>query len=472
MFERSHATLLILPLALLLFGASAAAQTVPLARYQNKAGITAYAAAPEHRKVYQDNASSWSEQVVGHCYAANQPGTMPLFNFKRPTKFGDEHFYTTDIGEAVALQKSSAMWMADDVKVVCRAATSKLPGTVPVYRYRQPGGTYYIYAFGESENSLLKQNPELKFERVAFYVWAQDGGGPTQHNFPDPTPQKPDLSVGNVGVFKNGKVIFAVRNHGFTISQRAFVVRMTAYDQSGGAAWTAEKSITPLITKGGTFEESLEPPAGKTLAGVKLKVTVDAGGAIEETDENNNASDFVDGLPLQTLERVITRPAPAERRPAPEVPRRAPTPPTERRESLPPSSNDLKLRQALYSNGADASKVNTASRYATPSRALTLKKSEAISCDGDKCTFNLGFFALRGDRGAELSTYALLRGATFGIVGNTVFFASGEMSRGVVHAVKLKAGENKVVVEIDPYKKTAESDEANNSFEVTIVVEP
>lgn len=42
----------------------------------------------------------------------------------------------------------------------------------------------------------------------------------------------------------------------------------------------------------------------------------------------------------------------------------------------------------------------------------------------------------------------------------------------MIHAVRLKAGENRLVVEIDPEKKTAEADEANNSFEVTVLVEP
>jgi hypothetical protein len=109
--------------------------------------------------------------------------------------------------------------------------------------------------------------------------------------------------------------------------------------------------------------------------------------------------------------------------------------------------------------------------YASPNRSLRLKKSDAISCEGDVCGFNLGFFAMRTAAGAELSTYALLSGASFGSVGNTVFFAPGETYKGVVHLVKLKMGENRIVVELDPYKKTEEADEANNSFEVTIFVE-
>jgi subtilase family serine protease len=42
----------------------------------------------------------------------------------------------------------------------------------------------------------------------------------------------------------------------------------------------------------------------------------------------------------------------------------------------------------------------------------------------------------------------------------------------VVFASKLKVGENHLTVEVDPYKKTAETNENNNRFEVTIIVEP
>lgn len=478
MHKCSRATTFILPLVMLVFVATAVtatAQTLPLVRYQSKGGVAAYAAHPEHRKQFQNNSSKWNEYgPVGHCHATQQPGTMPLLNLRRATEFGAEHFYTTDVKEAVAVQNTSAAWSADNFNkgVVCFVATSKLPGTLAVYRYRQPDGQSYIYAFGESENNLLKQNAELKFERVPFHVWAQPASGmkqsdfpdpsPKQSNFPDASPQKPDLSVGNVGVMNERKIIFAVRNNGFAINKRAFDVRLTAYDGRGRAVWTQDKTITPVITKGGSSEHSIEPPEGKTLLGVRIKITVDAGAVIEETDESNNTSDFVDGI-------AITMPGPIITRPTPEGIRRTPPP---RSEPRPSDSFDLKLRPALYFNGGETAKVNTASRYAAPGRALTLKKSEAVSCTGDACTFNLGFFAQRGDAGAELSTYALLRGETFGITGNTVRFAAGETSRGVVHAVKLKTGGNRVVVEIDPEKRAAESDEMNNSFEVMIVVEP
>jgi hypothetical protein len=133
---------------------------------------------------------------------------------------------------------------------------------------------------------------------------------------------------------------------------------------------------------------------------------------------------------------------------------------------------DFSLRSALYANGAETKKVNTQAKYVSAGKTLTLKKSEAVSCEGDSCTFNLGFIVFRnGDQGV-LSTYASIRSTTLGIVGNTVTFENGSKVKDAVFASKLKLGENKLTVEVDPYKKTAETNEGNNSFQVTIIVEP
>ena len=133
---------------------------------------------------------------------------------------------------------------------------------------------------------------------------------------------------------------------------------------------------------------------------------------------------------------------------------------------------DFSLRPALYANGAATKKVDTKAKYVTAGKTLTLKKSEAVSCEGDSCTFNLAFFVFRnGDQG-ELSTYAFISGKTLGIVGNTVTFANGSKVADVVFPSKLTVGENKLNVEVDPYKKTPETNEDNNSFAVTIIVEP
>lgn len=133
---------------------------------------------------------------------------------------------------------------------------------------------------------------------------------------------------------------------------------------------------------------------------------------------------------------------------------------------------DFSMRPALYANGAETKKVDTKAKYVTAGKTMTLKKSEAVSCEGDTCTFNLAFFVFRnGDQG-NLSTYALIRGKTLGIVGNTISFSPGSKVKDVVFPSKLKVGENKLIVEVDPHKKTPETNENNNSFEVTIIVEP
>lgn len=136
------------------------------------------------------------------------------------------------------------------------------------------------------------------------------------------------------------------------------------------------------------------------------------------------------------------------------------------------AQTDLSMRQALYYNGAKTVKVDTTSKYVTPGGTMKLKKSEALNCAAGFCEFNFAFFVFRDNVASALSTYALIRGNGLGIVGNTVSFAAGEKIRDVVHKFKLKTGVNKVIVEVDPYKKLAETNENNNSFEVTIVVEP
>jgi hypothetical protein len=133
---------------------------------------------------------------------------------------------------------------------------------------------------------------------------------------------------------------------------------------------------------------------------------------------------------------------------------------------------DFSMRPALYANGAESKKVDTKAQYVTAGKTLTLKKSAAVSCEGDTCSFNLGFIVFRNGDHGELSTYAFIKGKTLGIVGNTVTFANGSKVKDLVLLSKLTVGENKLTVEVDPYKKTAETNENNNRFEVTIIVEP
>jgi hypothetical protein len=72
--------------------------------------------------------------------------------------------------------------------------------------------------------------------------------------------------------------------------------------------------------------------------------------------------------------------------------------------------------------------------------------------------------------GGALSTYGLIEVAGGGTCGNTVHFADKAETRQGVFPVKLADGVHKLMFRIDPYAKTQESDEQNNSFIVTVVV--
>jgi len=138
------------------------------------------------------------------------------------------------------------------------------------------------------------------------------------------------------------------------------------------------------------------------------------------------------------------------------------------------SQPDLSMRAALYFTGANAADIDLAKdKYVARDGTMELKRSQASSCDETGCVFNLGFIAFRTEFvRAPLSTYGLFSVENGGVVGNTVYFAIGETTKKGVHAVKLKMGVNKVTFTIDPYKKTNETDENNNSFSANFKVVP
>lgn len=138
------------------------------------------------------------------------------------------------------------------------------------------------------------------------------------------------------------------------------------------------------------------------------------------------------------------------------------------------SQPDLSMRTALYFTGANTQKIDRAKdKYVNKDGTMELMKSQATSCDDNYCDFNIGFiaFAERAGGNGELSTYALFTvGDNESLAGNTVYFADKEQIKEGIHSVKLKMGMNKVTFTIDPYKKTAESNEDNNSFSVNFNV--
>ena len=135
---------------------------------------------------------------------------------------------------------------------------------------------------------------------------------------------------------------------------------------------------------------------------------------------------------------------------------------------------DLSMRIALYYTGAKTDKIDLKNdKYVASNGTMELQKSQATSCEGNICVFNIGFIAFRsGNTKGELSTYALMQVEKGGMVGNTVYFADGENDKQGIYPLKLKMGMNKVTFTIDPYKKTQESNENNNTFSVNFRLTP
>jgi hypothetical protein len=133
---------------------------------------------------------------------------------------------------------------------------------------------------------------------------------------------------------------------------------------------------------------------------------------------------------------------------------------------------DLSMREALYFTGAKADRIDTKTdRYVTKGGTMQLRSSEAKSCSGGFCEFNIGFIGFRsGNPNGVVSSYGLFQVEGGGLVGNTVYFADKKTTQQGVLPVKLRTGMNKVTFTIDPYKKTSETNEANNSITVNFNV--
>jgi hypothetical protein len=133
---------------------------------------------------------------------------------------------------------------------------------------------------------------------------------------------------------------------------------------------------------------------------------------------------------------------------------------------------DLSLRRAIYLTSSKTVIDLKNDKYVAANNTIKVKKSDAASCQGDKCTFNLGVLAFRSDGRGTLSTYGQFTGKTIGIIGNTIIFNDSEKIKQHVLPVNLIVGVNTITFIMDPNKKTAETDENNNEVAVTIVVEP
>jgi len=138
------------------------------------------------------------------------------------------------------------------------------------------------------------------------------------------------------------------------------------------------------------------------------------------------------------------------------------------------SQLDLSMRTALYFTGAKADKIDRANDKYVVNKDGTMRllTNQATSCDSNYCEFNIGFiaFAERAGNNGEVSAYGLFTVDNGSSVGNEIYFADKEQIKEGVHKVKLKMGMNKVTFTIDPYEKTAEANEDNNSFSVNFKV--
>jgi hypothetical protein len=429
-------------------------KTVPLYRYQTNTGLDAFVASPDEIASYDKLAKQADDpkngfiffrrlMMVGHVYLSKQPQTLPLLTLFRDTNLGRSFFYTTDIDEAVILQKNGWEMGLHNKGITCYVATKPQPGTIPVYRLQQPNGINVLYAFGEQERSKLAK---LNVEKIAFYVWAKPV---TDEPVAKKTPKaaKPDLSIGDIKEVADKSITFVINHHGGdeAIATNTVNVQLTARNAQGKIVWIEQQPVAQELAPDSGNKITLNTE--HSMTGVKVSLLVDALNKVAESDEQNNMSGAVDG-PVFLVKGVIQ--------------------PTTK---IPLSLVDFNLRSALYANGAVKQKVNTAAQYATPDKPITLKKSEAIDCQGDFCTFNLGFIVIRNSSEGNASTYALIRRGTTDVAGNTVSFPAGAKTSDLVLPCKLRLGENILTIEVDPYKKTAETNENNNSFVVKIIVE-
>lgn len=429
--------------------ASAQNGRVALYRYTAaKSKNDVYAASPAHREYYRQR--SYKEiNVVGYVYLEKQPGTTALFHLLKKNADGtNQHFYTASFDEVLAKQDSEGegVWIPEQFNkgIVGYVPAKAGNDAKSVVRFLQPDGKTNIYAFSKAEQNGLTANG-LANQGTAFFVYAAaeqtaNGGG------------KVDVQIGKITKVTDKSVGFMARSIGGDVAARGVAVEIAAYNADGSEAWRQLRIVKDALPQGKQVETVVDIVGDKSLAGLRFKLKLDGNDKIDEPLENNNESKMTDGPILNFVGSLIKTPVIIAKSSEGTV--------------------DLFLRKALYYNRSETARVLTASTYAAADGTMRLKKSRALQCAGDVCEFNLGFFAQRADGAGALETYAALSGATIGVVGNTIQFADGEKSKDAVFKVKLKIGENKIAVEIDPYKKTAEADENNNRFEATIVVEP
>lgn len=133
---------------------------------------------------------------------------------------------------------------------------------------------------------------------------------------------------------------------------------------------------------------------------------------------------------------------------------------------------DLSMRRALYFTGSKTDKIDLKNdKYVAADGSITVSPLIATKCEAGGCYFNLGFIAFRNPAGGAQSASVVIEGTAGWGSGKTLSFASNEATKQSTLNVKLATGAQTVTFKIDPYKKIAESNENNNSFSVTVIVE-
>lgn len=136
------------------------------------------------------------------------------------------------------------------------------------------------------------------------------------------------------------------------------------------------------------------------------------------------------------------------------------------------AATDLSMRRALYFTGSKTDKIDLKNdKYVAENGTITVSPLIATKCEDGGCYFNLGFIGFRSPAAGAQSAGVVLEGTAGWGSGKTLSFASNEATKQSVLSVKLATGSQKLTFKIDPYKKIAESNENNNSFSVTVIVE-
>ena len=112
------------------------------------------------------------EGIAYYAYPTQIPGTgtVPLYRFWSPGARG--HFFTRNEGEKDNLiATASHIWNYEGIAYY--VAASRMPGTVPVYRFWAPGAKHHFYTLNEGEkNSLIANASHIwNYEGIAFFAW-------------------------------------------------------------------------------------------------------------------------------------------------------------------------------------------------------------------------------------------------------------------------------------------------------------